>query len=621
MSPSSRDLHGWFRSWFRGILWFGATAALVACGGGGGGASSQRAFLTGTASKGAPILGATVTVKDHRGESVTTRTSPVDGTYAIDVQALVPPYLVRVDDGSVDGLFSVGTQPGVVNVHPFTNLLVVAYYQSHGTTPAAAFPALGLTTPMPSRSVVKSLTSMFERVLEPMLAAYGVAVPDFDIIATPLVADGHGLDAILDATTTDHGSDFAWISIDDSKGATATWTWVQIGVDPDSGWVYFGITMTTTASEVRLAQDSVFLVRDDDAPTLEAAVAGVAATLEQFVAVVDARGSGLVGSDLVGFFAADYLNDGADRVSDAAHIAADEAGLPLVSRGVQRVVSYSAADGRIAVKFALTTTLLGKTAWIELPDSDDDGMNFARQEDGSWKLLGNRRVAGLRTVATHGSDFAMTSPGLLDPIVHDEFRCEAWAPFETLNDVAVTGTFPDLGYLTEQLVDAGDAGRGDLFVRANSTVTSFPWGGAPFDYAVHPIGSDLPKIYPQKCRGCSSESLRIVAYDDVAFADAVNDPLWHSVAFLHPGTPFKIAWTALQTFAVGKISVYADVDAGLQSATFDADGVVTNDATAAVISLPPDLFGTAIDAVRVHVEVKGRNGEEVWLSDAFTRFR
>lgn len=336
--------------------------------------------------------------------------------------------------------------------------------------------------------------------------------------------------------------------------------------------------------------------------------------------MVDARGSGLVGSDLVGFFAADYLNDGADRVSEAAHIAADEAGLQVTSRGVQRVVSYSAAEGRIAVKFALSATMLGKSVWVELPDSDDDGMTFARQEDGSWKLHGNQRVAGLRTVATHGSDFAMTAPGFLAPTIHDEFRCEAWAPFETLNDVAVTGTFPDLGYLTEALVSVGDLDRGDLFVRANSTVTSFPWGGAEFDYAVRPIGSELPVTYTQKCRGCSGEVLRIVAYDDVAFADAVNDPNWHRVAFLHPGTPFKIAWAAPQTFAIGKIGVYAEVDAGLESATFDADGVVANDATAATISLPPNLSGTAIDTVRVHVEVTGRNGEVVWLSDTFTTF-
>ncbi len=112
-------------------------AAVVGCGGGGGssGSSASQSTLGGTVATGAPVSGATITVKDSLGAVVGTTTANVDGTYSIsyDATRFTPPFVIKADGQSADSaisLISVATGSGTANVTQLTNAIASSLSQS-----------------------------------------------------------------------------------------------------------------------------------------------------------------------------------------------------------------------------------------------------------------------------------------------------------------------------------------------------------------------------------------------------------------------------------------------------------------------------------------------------------
>jgi hypothetical protein len=105
-------------------------AAVTGCGGGGGGAggSASQSSLGGTVATGAPISGATITVKDSLGALVGTTTANADGTYSVSYDAgrFTPPFVIRADGQSGDAgisLVGVSSSSGTVNVTQLSNAI------------------------------------------------------------------------------------------------------------------------------------------------------------------------------------------------------------------------------------------------------------------------------------------------------------------------------------------------------------------------------------------------------------------------------------------------------------------------------------------------------------------
>ena len=187
----------------------GAFMAIAGCGGGGGSAPAtlaiQQTTVSGTAATGSPITGATVVLKDAFGASATGSTAS-DGSYHITTSGMAPPFLVQVATSTGAHLYSVsstGQATDVINVTPWTDLIVRSWYNLSGKTTDAAF-AAPVSNPAPPPTVVASLSSAVQTMVAPLLTANGVSAGTaqaFNPIASPFLANGSGIDLTIAQTT------------------------------------------------------------------------------------------------------------------------------------------------------------------------------------------------------------------------------------------------------------------------------------------------------------------------------------------------------------------------------------------------------------------------------------
>lgn len=107
------------------VLSLSAAALLSACGGGGGG-SAAAPSLSGVAAVGAPIVGGDVDAKCSDGNTYNANPTSTTGAWSIaTVPAAAFPCVVQVRNGDpASVLNSYAAGPGVVNITPFTDLLL-----------------------------------------------------------------------------------------------------------------------------------------------------------------------------------------------------------------------------------------------------------------------------------------------------------------------------------------------------------------------------------------------------------------------------------------------------------------------------------------------------------------
>ncbi len=178
-----------------------ATMALSGCGGGGGGSSSSPAsganILSGTAAAGAPLVNATVTLKDNTGAIATTTTDD-KGNYAFDVSAIQFPVMLEVQP-NIPGaapLYSAAVTSGTANITPLTALQT--FEAAGGTAPAFIFFG-GDFSKIGSSTLGYGKTTVISSVLSQM-TSNGLDPGNVDPITTPMVANGTGMDSVLDHT-------------------------------------------------------------------------------------------------------------------------------------------------------------------------------------------------------------------------------------------------------------------------------------------------------------------------------------------------------------------------------------------------------------------------------------
>jgi hypothetical protein len=171
---------------------------LAACGGGSGGGSApavtMSTLVTGSVSHGVPMAGATLTLKDAAGISMTTVTA-ADGTYTFDASGLTAPVvLVAVGTSTLvsckDVITALATT--VVNVTPWTTA-ICAMLSSTGKA--------GDLDPIHDRDRIRTMLTLVDNytktLLAPTLTTAGYLTSQGPI-STPFATHGMGYDSIYD---------------------------------------------------------------------------------------------------------------------------------------------------------------------------------------------------------------------------------------------------------------------------------------------------------------------------------------------------------------------------------------------------------------------------------------
>lgn len=241
------------------IVLGGMSLILVACGGGGGGGGTTTTSgvkLSGVVATGKPIAGATIVLKDAHG-TMETVTADGSGNYTADVSSLTSPILLQVSSANSPTLYSVAastaTGTNVVNVDPFTDLIVRNWYQSQ-TTPQdidTVFTTSGAPSNPPTPQDIGTIKKVVTNIIAPVLQQEGVDPTTFDPITSPFVANSTGVDKVLDSTQ---------VSINTSTQTVGVTT-----TDPTTGISGTAVTSTTPIKDLT--------VTDSTAPTAPTTVA------------------------------------------------------------------------------------------------------------------------------------------------------------------------------------------------------------------------------------------------------------------------------------------------------------------------------------------------------------
>ncbi|MHB8391276.1 MAG: hypothetical protein ACYDBH_17105, partial [Acidobacteriaceae bacterium] len=224
-----------------------ATMVLSGCGGGGGGGSGSSAsganVLSGTAAAGAPLANSTVILKDSAGVTTAT-TADAHGNYSFDVSTAQFPVMLEVQPNTPGAapLFSAALAAGTVNVTPLTTLQV--FEAVGGTDPSEVYKFSDFSK-ITNSALYYGKTAVVANLV-PQFTFNGLDLASADPITTPMVADGTGIDAVMDQTNVLIVGNYAYLA--DSTGARLPFgspNEMTLAVDGMSGsnyWAFLGFT-------------------------------------------------------------------------------------------------------------------------------------------------------------------------------------------------------------------------------------------------------------------------------------------------------------------------------------------------------------------------------------------
>jgi len=273
----------------RFLFFLGSLVIILAgCGGGGGGSTSTTGTtptgttvtLSGTAATGTAMADAIINVKDSTG-AATEGTADADGKYSIDVTGMTPPFLLRATSGSTT-LYSGIDSSGVVNIHPFTDLIIRNWYLAKGTSVDTVFNGTGPLSSPPDATELATMQNVIKSVLDLQLDLF-LDSGAFDLFSTAFDADGTGFDALLDKTQ---------VSVSDTA--------VKIELtDPVSGTVMGDILTLPAGTDISTDTNAV-------TTAMNAVVSGVSGLQD----TINANACTLTGADIQPYFEAGFMYKG-----------------------------------------------------------------------------------------------------------------------------------------------------------------------------------------------------------------------------------------------------------------------------------------------------------------------
>lgn len=217
------------------ILLPAVAAVAVACGGGG---TASNTSLTGLVALGAAMPYTTVKVVDANG-TVSTVETDAKGAYSLDTTALKAPFVITVTkllgDKQIE-LHSVATSPNsTANVTPLTTA-VSALLNSSGSYDPKTISATTITA-----DNIKTANDKIAASLANLMVQANVSSNSFNPIGGTFVADGTGIDSVLDRISIDYGA----------SGVQVTNKFVPL-TDSNSSVASVGITASSTPTPLAL---------------------------------------------------------------------------------------------------------------------------------------------------------------------------------------------------------------------------------------------------------------------------------------------------------------------------------------------------------------------------------
>jgi hypothetical protein len=368
------------------------TSLLAGCGGGGGDGSTAASpavvtlptnttlSITGTAAFGAPMAGATISIKDSSGKTVSA-IAAANGNYNAEVTGMTAPLSITASLGSGDAVklyhalldtLPAAGQTAVANVTPLTDA-ITALVSASGTS-AAEFDADPSKLATLDKAKIAASVLALRSVLTDVLTQVGVSAADFDPTKSAFVADRvSGGDKLLESIK---------VALSE-QGITLTNVRVSLPANAaDAGGA--SVTLTAKATPAALP---IGTVTGDYSP-LDSWVSEINACLALPVASrVSVASNGVVTGFLgacaqISGFSATYKRNGYNLLQRWG------AQLNFLPQGaiaeLPEVLGHFKSDaGRDQVLFRVPVkTLNGGVSYLDVAEKTDAGL---------WRVIGNQR--------------------------------------------------------------------------------------------------------------------------------------------------------------------------------------------------------------------------------------
>lgn len=601
------------------------------------------ASVKGTASLGAAISGAAVTLVDSQGNTVSGTTAS-DGTFALPTAGLVPPFLVKVVTTAPSGSFPAGTTlysvsadanaSTRINVTTLTDLILRTFYAAEGINPDNAFAAPTGGNAPPDPIAVQSIADLVIPGLALWLDGAGVTATSgpgsadaINLISSPLIAyqpgvtPPDGLDAVLHKVTSETLNPNGSVAQMTIVGGTITET-----ITPSVAGNLVTMT-TTTVNSANGAGSGGSFSGFALTPAQQPIIDGINATLTAYRNVVNSKGVALTGADLLPFYAPDFLQSGINAQQDAANNASEIAGGTFTDAHVTGLLDVNGNLVKVNVFFAVQ---FGADS-----DSGSDHLDF-KNVGGTWLLAGNQRVAdvGAFVQARRGQGGAAAGQA-----ASTYAFAGTTAPLGVVTSSTITGPVNNPGLAiwngaTSQALFHGaqffqngqpfdqffllSSALGNTFAVVNPKVPA----GSPFNFNLTTTSGNVQ--YAVKSGAFTTENLAFIglpantAAVDVPLSSVVN----HTINF---------TFSLPRTFATEGVFLFAQIFDGLPNdpaahgcgisadslnlnwQTFIGTGSITFPATLAACS----NLNSAVTFVNVFLEADGVNGESSLVQLAY----
>jgi len=595
--------------------------------------------VSGTAAEGAPIAGATVTLKDAAGHTATAITAS-DGSYSITVNGLTAPFLIGVTSGSGTTLYGYAAGSGTANLDPYTSVALQAYYTAQSSNVATVFGGTLSAASFPTASQLALLVAPITGLLQPYLSNAGVTqAAQFSPFTTSFSANHTGFDQVLDRTTL--SSSLLAFTVDNGSGANAgsLSTSVQVQVTAGSATTYAtaAVSATTSDGATSAGSSSTQTVQvgttSEQQTALANAESGVTTLLNSLAQLVTTKGAAITTTDTLALIDPNYLDKGADAASLAQTLQQFLAAIPAgdtFSASIYRTNRYSAAaatlDATVVIQVTSGSTVL-QTNYLDENDNVDYGMVFKQETDGSWKFYGQQTQfnahIGLTQALLYDQNTGSSSPVSTSL----DMQAQATVPVGSLSGVTVSGpsnSLPDCSLTpspaTKSSVtlvqDPGLYDGEDRYDLACATTDAGAISGTPppagtvYTFNLSEAGGGSVQ-QPYTLNAVTSDSGDLLEINGTSRASFASATTGSSLA----GTTVTLQFSPPTTYPV----LYSYISAYCQNASEvsggggnDIDGTLgsipagTNSGT---ISIPAQCDGSAIDSLALSVNFVGIDGE------------
>lgn len=349
-----------------------AIPLLISCGGGGGSDITALPSLRGMAAVGAPMSGATVTLKDSEGHTFTT-TADSGGAYNFtDLTGAVAPFQIQATAtmGEADvthyAIVAANTANAVANVTPLTTAITALISPTDIPVPltVSQLANIGATD-------ISAAANKVSTVIAPLVANLNLPV-GFDPVKTSFVANGKGADLLLDHLDV----------VVRPEGVTiANKMAVVLSTDPSTVATGSQIVKNSSAAPAALTQTAVTNTDGFDELAAKFTACFTVAAANRLVA--SSASDATLHLKCQGIADSNYLHNGMPFMNRwASGFRSSTMDGAVFARPVVRL-RLSASPERMAVNFNFKDNLGAGYTRPEI---------IERQIDDTWLLVGNQRA-------------------------------------------------------------------------------------------------------------------------------------------------------------------------------------------------------------------------------------